>query len=91
MPLATAIAVMGHLPCFALATALAPMVLIWLTSVGVNPIPSMPYVAAGHTPVLYSALALLFTLFNCPTLWALILACATLFLMVPVALLLPPV
>eukprot|EP00973_Karenia_brevis_P010046 1360082-Karenia_brevis.AAC.1 len=53
--------------------------------------PSTPYVAVGHTPVLYGALALLFTLFGCPALSALILALQILFLMVPIALLLPPV
>eukprot|EP00973_Karenia_brevis_P030765 4242821-Karenia_brevis.AAC.1 len=74
MPLATAIAVMGHLPCLLLATALAPIVLILLMMVGVYPTPSIPYVAAGHTPVLYKALALLLILFNFPTLLALILA-----------------
>eukprot|EP00973_Karenia_brevis_P015311 2094876-Karenia_brevis.AAC.1 len=68
MPLATVIAVIGHLPCFTLATAFAPMVRIWLTNVGVYPTPSIPYVAAGHTPVLYRAFALLLTLLSCPTL-----------------------
>ena len=75
-----AIAVMGHLPWVTRAVASAAMLLSFLVMVGLQPMPSTPYVAAGQIPVICRALAFLLTLLREEVLWALRYALATLFL-----------